>query len=509
MNPSVTPTKHEVEGWLPMPQDVAGIVYAYLGNPFVTTWEVGKSGIIRLPITELIMAGGAIESLDFVVDWGDGSNARFHAFNYRLNDLTHVYSAAGQYSVHITGMLGRFCFDGSRKMGLSSIAPDFDNGMPVYASCEQLLCVSQWGCFQCFSGAFRGCTELNVTARDAPELKDVKDLSMMFAGCASLMKEDFSSWDTSGVTSMNGMFDGCDHFDGNVSSWSTNSVTDMYMMFKGCRLFNGDLSNWKTGCVTDMDSMFMNCVSFNGDLSLWATGNVTTMQKMFICCTSFQGGDLRSWDTRRVINMRSAFYGCTEFNGDLSTWITGSVLYMDRMFEGCCSFNGDLGRWDTSNVIYAMDMFFGCVSFKGDLSSWYIACELSDPSPEEERITQKLESRSPFEESRMQNIMRNYEVWRDIYKGKAFPATLFKSDPSTYYEGKRMQNIARNQEMFRDIFESNASPATSFKANIKRKNEAEPQQAQAPSFRLADPTRELRSGNRWRKSRSRSRSRSY
>jgi len=63
MNPSVTPTKHEVEGWLPMPQDVAGIVYAYLGNPFVTTWEVGKSGIIRLPITELIMAGGAIESL--------------------------------------------------------------------------------------------------------------------------------------------------------------------------------------------------------------------------------------------------------------------------------------------------------------------------------------------------------------------------------------------------------------------------------------------------------------
>ena len=46
--------------------------------------------------------------------------------------------------------------------------------------------------------------------------------------------------------------------------------------------------------------------------------------------------------------------------------------------------------------------------------------------------------------------------------------------------------------MLRDIFESNASPATSFKANIKRKKEAEPPQAQAPSFRLAAQTRELR-----------------
>ena len=56
------------------------------------------------------------------------------------------------------------------------------------------------------------------------------------------------------------------------------------------------------------------------------------------------------------------------------------------------------------------------------------------------------------------------------------------------YEEKRMQNIARNQKMFRDIFEGKGSPATSFKANIKRKKEVESPQAQTPSFRLADPT---------------------
>ena len=44
------------------------------------------------------------------------------------------------------------------------------------------------------------------------------------------------------------------------------------------------------------------------------------------------------------------------------------------------------------------------------------------------------------------------------------------------YQEKRMKNIARNQEIVRDIFEGKASPATSSKAvsDIKRKKEVEP-----------------------------------
>ena len=118
-----------------------------------------------------------------------------------------------------------------------------------------------------------------------------------------------------------------------------------------------------------------------------------------------------------------------------------------------------------------------------------------------------------------QNIARNQEMFRDIFESDASSATSFKAnikrkkeaeppqaqapsfrlaDPTrelrkpSPYEEERRQNIARNQEMLRDIFESNASPATSFKANIKRQKEAEPPQAQAPSFRLAAQTRELR-----------------
>ena len=133
--------------------------------------------------------------------------------------------------------------------------------------------------------------------------------------------------------------------------------------------------------------------------------------------------------------------------------------------------------------------------------------------------TRELRNPSPYEEKRMQNIARNQEILRDIFEGKGSPATSFKAnikrkneaeppqaqapsfrlaDPTrelrnpSPYEEKRMQNIARNQEILRDIFEGKGSPATSFKADIKRKKEVESPQAQAPSFRLADPTCELR-----------------
>ena len=423
LNPMVTPTRHEVEGWLPMPLDVAGIVHDYLGNPFVTLWEVHDGGLIRLPLPEPTIDNAPW--YDFVVDWGDGMKNHIRA--YSDEDVSHTYSAAGQYRVHITGTIRGFCFGGNRVYGrINSInysSRPTDVPIPVHASCEQLLCVSQWGCLRLlnYSRAFQGCSKLTVTARDAPLLEDAVDLSEMFIGCVSLQKEDFSNWQTDRVTNMRDVFNRCSQFNGNVSTWSTSRAKYMSGMFAGCRFFNGDLSHWKTGCVTDMSRMFSNCASFNGDLSRWLTGNVTTIEGMFSGCVTLQGGDLRSWDTSRVVDMRSAFFGCTVFNGDLSTWITGSVQEMERMFagcssfrggdlrrwrtdrvssmkemfincstfegdvsswrtgtcenmanmfEGCCSFNGDLRRWDTSKVTDAWSMFFGCVSFNGDLSSW-------------------------------------------------------------------------------------------------------------------------------------------
>ena len=195
MNPLVTPTRHELEEWLPMPLDVSGIVHDYLGTPFVTLWEVPKGGIISLP---LVRRTGEEFADDFLVSWGDGMSNHIRCSN---DDATHTYSAAGQYRVHITGTIRGFCFGGSSR--------DTRLSVPVQDCCE-LLEVSQWGCLRLLNGcrSFGGCTKLSVTARDAPGLQDAKDLSEMFSGCVSLRDEDFRSWDTSDVTSMRDMFCG-------------------------------------------------------------------------------------------------------------------------------------------------------------------------------------------------------------------------------------------------------------------------------------------------------------
>ena len=41
-----------------------------------------------------------------------------------------------------------------------------------------------------------------------------------------------------------------------VSSWDTSSVTTMYGMFQGCRIFNYPVGSWNVSNVTIMTEMF-------------------------------------------------------------------------------------------------------------------------------------------------------------------------------------------------------------------------------------------------------------
>ena len=65
---------------------------------------------------------------------------------------------------------------------------------------------------------------------------------------------DVSSWDTSSVTNMFGMFYGASAFDQPLS-FDTSSVTNMGHMFRGAAAFNQPLS-FDTSSVTSMGWMF-------------------------------------------------------------------------------------------------------------------------------------------------------------------------------------------------------------------------------------------------------------
>ena len=43
---------------------------------------------------------------------------------------------------------------------------------------------------------------------------------------------------------------------GHISTWNTSAVTDMSGLFEDKNAFNDDISNWEVSAVTDMNNMF-------------------------------------------------------------------------------------------------------------------------------------------------------------------------------------------------------------------------------------------------------------
>lgn len=203
--------------------------------------------------------------------------------------------------------------------------------------------------------AFSGATDLSYLFGDVkssyPNLisvdmhdmdtSNVTDMKSMFDGCSSLTSVDLSSFNTSKVTDMEFMFHGCSSLtSADLSSFDTSNVTNMRWMFSGCSsLTSVDLSSFDTNNVTDVISMFANCSSLtSADLSNFDTSNVTNMGGMFYACNSLTSVDISSFDTSNVMDMNGMFNGCSSLLSlDVSSFDTRQVVNMDLMFSSCGS----------------------------------------------------------------------------------------------------------------------------------------------------------------------------
>ncbi len=183
------------------------------------------------------------------------------------------------------------------------------------------------------SGAFNGSGSLlGFSAADKPDLRNVTDMSAMFANAAS--------------------------FNGNISGWDTKNVTNMNLMFYRASSFNQPIGSWNTANVTSMVSVFNGASAFNQPLNNWNTSHVTNLYEMFRNATYFDQ-PINNWDVSKVTNMAGMFRGAASFNQPLSAWSTSNNTNMSFILNGASSFNQPLGNWNISKVAQLVDSLSG------------------------------------------------------------------------------------------------------------------------------------------------------
>ncbi|MFV0346228.1 MAG: BspA family leucine-rich repeat surface protein [Bacteroidales bacterium] len=187
---------------------------------FITTWQMDKDEIFSFPLSY-----GSY--YNFTIEWGDGSEAE-HYIGREGNNLNcrHEYSDAGTYTIKIKAH-ETFLGSGFPKIEIS------ENQR------SKLIAIKQWGDigWQTLENAFAHCVNLDVVAKDVPNLSSVSSLSGMFDGCLEMHGTSaFGSWDVSNVSDMSYMFRNASSFDQNLASWRISLLNDASGMFEGAEL---------------------------------------------------------------------------------------------------------------------------------------------------------------------------------------------------------------------------------------------------------------------------------
>ena len=188
------------------------------------------------------------------------------------------------------------------------------------------------------SSMFNGCNGMTTLDLGNLNTSKVTNMSSMFKSCSKLKlsTHDVEKFDTSNVINMQSMFDGCRSITTlDLSSFDTACVTDMSHMFEYCtNLTSLNVSSFNTACVTDMSHMFDNCTKLTSlDVSSFNTEKVTTMSYMFWYCESIQRIDLHSFSNKVLTNCSHMFEECDSMKEiHLCGFVSKTGMNIDYMF---------------------------------------------------------------------------------------------------------------------------------------------------------------------------------
>jgi len=205
-------------------------------------------------------------------------------------------------------------------------------------------------------------------AFNASVLTNVKD---MFSGCTSLTSLDSENFYTGNLSSVEGMYRDCGSLTSIYfpSGFNTGNVTSFAEMFKGCsKVTSIELTSFNIEKAEDIDSMFEGCEAI-GDIDTAAFDGIKplSMNAVFKGCKNVTSIDINSWDLEKCRDISEAFYGCGSLTTlDLSKVRTGSSLNdMSYAFYGCGKLTVlDVSGFNTSKVNNMSHLFENCSSLK-------------------------------------------------------------------------------------------------------------------------------------------------
>lgn len=195
--------------------------------------------------------------------------------------------------------------DASFDYGNTELKPWEQNGETIdhIAFAQEIRPTSLEGWFANMSGL---ASSSDITGISNLNTSGVTSMAGMFFGCINLTSLNLSSFDTSSVTTMEEMFNDCESLQTlNISGFDTSSVDHMDYMFDGCEaLTEIDLSSFDTSSVYDMYGMFYGCSELT---TIYATSSFVTSSlssgrgdAMFTGCTNLRGGNGTAYSGSRV-----------------------------------------------------------------------------------------------------------------------------------------------------------------------------------------------------------------
>lgn len=169
-------------------------------------------------------------------------------------------------------------------------------------------------------------------------------------GASSEFTPEYISWNNQGALIGNTL---------SLSGLNTSKITNMNHMFNGCEnLTSLDVSNFNTNNVKDMASMFAYCCNLTSlDVSDFNTSQVNNMGYMFFNCHNLTSLDLSDFDMNNVKYASYMFSNCYNLVSINKAFLQAGTLV--GMFQNCRNLTGSL-EISANNLSYLNNAFSWC-----------------------------------------------------------------------------------------------------------------------------------------------------